>query len=66
MCDLCIYDIGYVCSDCEEEFKAGYTGGEGFDEIRESLKTFMESPKVKVCVSSSKEAVEDFFNTYRS
>jgi hypothetical protein len=65
MCDLYIIGIGCICSDCGEEFKKKYSGGSDFNEISESLKTFMESSKPEYTYRSSEEDVQDFFDSWR-
>jgi len=72
MCDTYVDGIGYVCYDCQKEFKE-FSQRENSDDdrenvdidtegnIRKKLSTFMETPKDNYKDNMS---VEDFFNKH--
>ena len=68
MCDVYVDGIGYVCWECEKEFKE-YLEDEGLTietegEIQRHLKMFMSTEKDSFDVGDAMD-VEDFFNQHR-
>lgn len=64
MCDTYIADIGYICSECQNEFKL-YLQKYGFSpetdtEILEGLNFFIETKK-NIFNEGNKITVDDFF-----
>lgn len=67
MCDTYVDGIGYVCPDCQDEFKTflhdGLISHKNDTEIREALKVFMNSEKDHY--AQGKEiSVDEFFRSY--
>lgn len=67
MCDTYVNGIGYVCNDCQNEFKE-YLDKEGIKattegEIHRALKVFMETRK-EVHTQGKKMDVNEFFKLY--
>jgi len=67
MCDTYVNGIGYVCNDCQNEFKE-YLSKEGIKattegEIHRALKAFMETRK-EVHTQGKKMDVNEFFKLY--
>ena len=70
MCDTYVQGVGYICSDCQSEFKEyliskGKTEISEF-EIKKELKIFLETDKDDFNTSGDKIDVDDFFNSYTS
>lgn len=69
MCDTYIDGIGYLCNDCQREFKDYLTskgivdGTEG--SIKRELKIFMKSEKDEY-TEGKNISVDDFFREYRN
>lgn len=66
MCDTYVNDVGYVCNDCQKEFKE-YLNKECISVITEidiynSLKHFMETPK-DYYIEEVKIKVDEFFKS---
>lgn len=67
MCDACVDDIGYVCNECQTEFKE-YLSKEGIKattegEIHRALKAFMETRKDDY-IDGNEMNVDEFFEQY--
>lgn len=67
MCDTCVNDIGYVCNDCQNEFKK-YLEKENIvvetkKQIRSELENFMTIKK-DTYTDSEQMSVEEFFSSY--
>ena len=69
MCNTYITDIGYICTECQSEFKE-YLTHKGFDIesipegiIRRELIAFMGTDKGHYLVGNS-TTVDDFFDDY--
>lgn len=62
MCDTYIDDIGYVCFDCQDEFKE-FLEGDDFTEgvIRKALKEFMSTEKETYKEDDKKITINNFF-----
>lgn len=66
MCDTYIDDIGYICNDCQEEFKE-YLQSEGIEaktegQITRALKDFMATYKRNYSKGNT-ISVDDFFKS---
>ncbi len=66
MCDTYISDIGYVCSDCQLDFKE-YLKNEEIEattegQIRKALKPFMNTRKEERYEEGKEVSVNDFFS----
>lgn len=64
MCDTYIQGIGYICTDCQQEFK-NYLSSAGVTpqtdtEIERSLKNFMKTEKGQYS-EGNRITVEEFF-----
>jgi hypothetical protein len=69
MCDTYVPDIGYICEECQLEFKR-YLSNNGIvtrtdDKIRRELKTFIDIYKGSY-ESNIETNVDDFFENYSS
>ena len=69
MCDVYVDGIGYVCWECEKEFKE-YLSKEGIEpetegDIKFTLRMFMATYKSEYEHSTKQCDVETFFNQYR-
>jgi len=67
MCDTYVDGVGYVCMECEDEFKnhfkfAGLANNSRND-ITESLRSFMETEKDSM--HTDIDSVDEFFDRYR-
>lgn len=68
MCDTYVDSVGYVCNECQNEFK-DYVKSEGLDvstkgKIERALKGFMNTDKNSF--TEGKEiSIEEFFEKYR-
>lgn len=65
MCDTCVESVGYICSECQSEFKQ-YLEKNNLNprtegEINRELQTFMATPKDSY-IDGNETSVEDFFN----
>lgn len=66
MCDTYIRDVGYVCHECESEFKE-YTTPDNVRteaDILLALTLFMKTPK-GTFKNSAEKSIDDFFNEHR-
>jgi len=68
MCDIYVNGIGYVCYECQSEFKE-YLASNGIvveteGEIKRELQKFMESEK-DAYTKGKNMSVDEFFNEYR-
>lgn len=66
MCDTYIPELGYVCTDCQREFKVhlsdiGY-GVDNDEEIKEYLDEFLQTTKPNKWVENN--IVDNFFEKY--
>lgn len=64
MCDTYIPQVGYICNNCEEEFKSTIQEELTQQEVITKLEEFMSSSKMKE-YSPEKMSVDKFFNNYR-
>ena len=67
MCDFCVDGFGYVCYECQKEFKE-YLEKEGLNpttegEILRELQKFMATPKGKYA-QGKEMTVTEFFKQY--
>ncbi len=64
MCDTCVQGIGYICWDCQDEFKLYVSSHcmhiETDEEITRVLSEFMETNEGSYDNQSS-DAIDDFF-----
>lgn len=63
MCDDLIFDIGYICKDCQEEFRnyvatLGYNVTPTKEMLMRDLENFRYKDKVKANIN---EAIDSFF-----
>ena len=69
MCDTYINDIGYVCRECEDEFRKYLKDDQiqpsNDNEFKSVLKIFMETDK-DTYIEKPEIDVSDFFNQYRN
>jgi len=70
MCDVYISDIGYICWECEREFK-NYLEEKNIEvtteyEIKRELKKFMDIRKGEHDTEKKTMSVEEFFDKERS
>lgn len=67
MCDKYIDDIGYICYECQKDFKNSDLGniefGLGHDEIKQNLSKFMKIDK-RMGSNDRIDDMDDFFNLY--
>ncbi len=68
MCHTHINGIGYICDECQEEFK-DFLSSKGIvveseGEIKRQLKKFMESEKGEYTKGRNMD-IDEFFNEYR-
>lgn len=68
MCDVCVDGIGYICYECESEFK-DYLEEKEIDTISEGqmkreLRMFMATIKGEF-TEGEQTNVDDFFDSYR-
>lgn len=68
MCDVYVDDVGYICYECEKEFKI-YLEKHGLNprtegEIKGALMVFMESDKDEHMTGNEVD-LNGFFNQYR-
>lgn len=69
MCDTYVDGVGYVCDDCQREFK-NYLETKGIvveteGEIKRELKKFMDISK-DTFTKGKEMSVDEFFNNYTS
>jgi hypothetical protein len=66
MCDTYIDGIGYVCYDCQKEFKKEYGDDSeySFNQIHYALERFVNTKKRDV--KNGNGTISDFFNAYRN
>ena len=69
MCDTYVYDVGYVCGECQNEFE---TYIEKMDDppktegqIKKELKTFMDTDK-DYYFDGDEMNVSEFFSSYKN
>lgn len=67
MCDTYIPEIGYLCWECEKEFKAGVvkSAPETEFEIRHQLRHFIGTEKQEEQQKENEIDVDRFFDQYR-
>jgi hypothetical protein len=68
MCRTYVDGVGYVCAECQSEFK-DYLSSKGIvveseGEIKRQLKKFMESEKDEYTKGRNMD-IDEFFNEYR-
>ncbi len=68
MCDTYVYEIGYVCNECQHEFK-GYLNRHIIrvpqdEEIRTLLFNFLNTVKEDNCNEKNDKVVNEFFKRY--
>jgi len=68
MCDVYVDDVGYMCYECEKEFKTYLEKNDinpkTKQEIKGALMVFMQSDK-DTHLTGPEMDVDDFFNQYR-
>lgn len=68
MCSTYVDEIGYVCDECQEEFKDYLKikgkNPENEGRIKKQLKKFMSTEKGKYTIGKETD-VDSFFNEYR-
>jgi len=69
MCDTYIDSVGYVCYECESEFKEylnkEHKDPQTYGEINKELKIFMETEK-DFYATGQDVSIDDFFNEARN
>lgn len=68
LCDTYIEDIGYICNECQSEFKQ-YLMDNNINliteyEIREELKKFLKTNKITHQEMNNEISVDDFFKQH--
>jgi hypothetical protein len=62
MCDTYVQNVGYVCPDCQTEFKSKHRDLRSEGEIMRELTAFMDTRKE---IAGDKDMdVDDFFKSY--
>jgi hypothetical protein len=66
MCDTYIDNIGYVCYDCQKEFKKEYDNDSeySFNQIHYALERFVLTEKKDTNFRNG--TISDFFDAYRN
>lgn len=70
MCSTCVPVIGYICNECQEEFKNYLAAQVGMirdseGSILKALEEFMETEKGEFNTNAGIN-IDDFFNGYRN
>jgi len=68
MCQTYIYQIGYICYDCQEQFKE-YVQSEKLDVTTEGqilfyLEKFMKTDKDNYAKQNNEISIDEFFSNY--
>lgn len=64
MCDTCVDSIGYVCYECQKEFKDAFPNLNNENEIKRELGKFMNTEKGHYINHNREINVDDFFKGY--
>lgn len=68
MCEVYVQYIGYICTDCQQEFKswlrATRVHPENSAEIKTALKMFLETDKGEIDFYDNEKFINDFFRNH--